>query len=352
MRGVRIHGDGFLQILGGLRDRKLAQRQLHVHFHAQRAQPHHVVDNLARSRTIVEHPCLEQHLFRVKADAFIGPGIVVVTADRIRVRPGKRQLKIVSRHTLVNNSDARILGVGQREVSQVGARRIDVANTILLQPARARKIISLAHSLQRLHISRHRLIRVALHPGRHRQDVLVLQIFPDGFFILTLVRDFFFYGGRNPHLTRAPVAMLLVGLKSNGAGPLVLPDRKQLLWRVRQERDVLEKKNIAFPSQRALRRHGGQLPAEPIAVILQRLHGGLGGSIDLLLRFRIEQRLQFADGCKQARPDIVQLTDRQFREGLHRLRQILASTVQDFGDRMQRGDNVRGALTRYRWRLK
>ena len=68
-------------------EREFAQCKFHVHFHAQRSQSHEIVNDLARVWTVIEQPRLQHHFFSVKADPFIGAGIVVLTPDRIFVFP-------------------------------------------------------------------------------------------------------------------------------------------------------------------------------------------------------------------------------------------------------------------------
>src|SRR5262245_14118565 len=86
-RGFIIHRRFSLQVLRRLINTEDPQRQLDVNFDPQSAQPHEVVDGLARTWAVVKQPGLERHFFGVKADALVRPRIVVVATNRIFMRP-------------------------------------------------------------------------------------------------------------------------------------------------------------------------------------------------------------------------------------------------------------------------
>ena len=101
-------------------DREISQRQFHIHFHAQNPQAHEVIHNLAQLWTIIEETKLQHHLFGIKADTFIRAGVIVVSANRILMRPRKRELEIMPRHALMHDEWPWILGDRKRKVIEIG----------------------------------------------------------------------------------------------------------------------------------------------------------------------------------------------------------------------------------------
>src|SRR5262249_19071703 len=79
-----------------------AEREFHVYFHTQRAESHEIVNDLPGVRAVIEQAGLQHHFFGVKADAFIGTGIVVVTSNRILVFPREAKLKIMAGNSFVD----------------------------------------------------------------------------------------------------------------------------------------------------------------------------------------------------------------------------------------------------------
>src|SRR5947209_3820296 len=53
-----IHRHFLLQVFGSLLQGEFSKRELHIHFHPERAQAHEVVNDLARVGTVVEKACL------------------------------------------------------------------------------------------------------------------------------------------------------------------------------------------------------------------------------------------------------------------------------------------------------
>ena len=131
-RSCRIHRHCVFQIFRRLIEGEFAERESHVHFHAERAQAHEVVDDLAGVRAVVEQSGLQHHLLGVKADAFVGARIVVMAPDRILVFPGKTKLEVMPGNSFVHGQRPRILRGGAQKVTEVRRRRVDVANAILL----------------------------------------------------------------------------------------------------------------------------------------------------------------------------------------------------------------------------
>ena len=103
MRGRGIHGYRALEISGSLVHGEFAERQLHVHFHAKCAQTHEVPDDLASAGTVVEQSGMQHHFFRIKTDAFVGAGIMVVAAYWIGIHPGEHELKVMPGHPFVDD---------------------------------------------------------------------------------------------------------------------------------------------------------------------------------------------------------------------------------------------------------
>jgi hypothetical protein len=100
-------------------ERKLAEREFDVHFHAQRAEAHEIVNDLACVRAIIEQTGLQHHFFGVKADPFVRARIVVMPPDRVVVFPGKAKLKIVPGNSLVHSNRTGILRSRTPEVTEV-----------------------------------------------------------------------------------------------------------------------------------------------------------------------------------------------------------------------------------------
>src|SRR6266550_4464117 len=70
-RRLFVHRNFFLQVFRGLCERELAERKFHVHFHAQRAETHEIVNDLARVRAVIEQSSLQHHFLSIKADPFV-----------------------------------------------------------------------------------------------------------------------------------------------------------------------------------------------------------------------------------------------------------------------------------------
>ena len=114
-----IHRDFFFEIFRGLLECEFAEGESHVHFHAERAQTHEIVNDLASVRAVVEQTSLQHHFFGVKADAFVRAGVVVMTADRVFVFPGKTKLKIMAGNSFVHGERPRILRRRAPEVTEI-----------------------------------------------------------------------------------------------------------------------------------------------------------------------------------------------------------------------------------------
>src|SRR5436309_4748347 len=176
VRRACVHGHGVLEILGRLRDAEFTERELHVDFHAQRSQPHEVPDDFARARAVVEQAGVQHHLFCIKADALVGAGIVVVTANRVGMTPGERKLKVVSGHALMHNFTARVFGRGQRKVAERRTWRVDVACAVLIQPIGRSEVVAFCYAFKWRKIGRHGLKAIVLHPIGNGENVFLLQI--------------------------------------------------------------------------------------------------------------------------------------------------------------------------------
>ena len=98
-----------MQIFCGLVEFELADCEFYVHFDAQSAQPHEIVNDLAgvsRRGGIVEQSRLQHHFFRIKADPLVRTGIIIMTANRILVFPGKTKLEIVAGNSFMDTNRA------------------------------------------------------------------------------------------------------------------------------------------------------------------------------------------------------------------------------------------------------
>src|SRR5947208_11688506 len=150
----------------------MAKTQYYIHFHPKRAQPHEIVNNLARMRAVIEQAILQHHLLGVKADPFVRPGIVIMPPDRIFVFPGKAKLEIMSGNSFVDNDRPRILRGGAPEITKIPGRLAHVANAVLIQSRRRSEIVVFAKT-KNAQIFRHRSKSVMLQPTEHGEnDVL------------------------------------------------------------------------------------------------------------------------------------------------------------------------------------
>ena len=100
-------------------EREFAEREFHIHFHAQRAQPHEIVNDLARMRAVIEQTGLQHHFLGIKADPFIRAGVVVMPPDRVLVFPGKTKLKIMPGNSFVNSDRPRVFCCRAPEVTEL-----------------------------------------------------------------------------------------------------------------------------------------------------------------------------------------------------------------------------------------
>ena len=105
----RVHRHFLFQVVRGLFQREFAERELYIHFYAERTKTHEAVNRLAGARIVVEQSSLQHHLLRVKSNTLVSVRIVVVTTNRVLVFPGKTELKIMSGNPFVNRKRPRIL---------------------------------------------------------------------------------------------------------------------------------------------------------------------------------------------------------------------------------------------------
>ena len=131
-RGLLVHRDFLLQIFGGLLKGEFAEREFHVHFHAQRAQSHEIVNDLARVRTVIEQTGLQHHFFSVKADPFVRTRVVVMPPDRVLVFPRETKLKVMTGNSFVNGDRPRIHRGRAPEVAKFFRRLRNVTDAILI----------------------------------------------------------------------------------------------------------------------------------------------------------------------------------------------------------------------------
>ena len=117
-------------------------------------------------------PGLQHHLFGVETEAFIGAGVVVVAADRIRVVPAQAKLEIVSRHALMDQDGPRIVCLGKFKEAQVRSRHVNVAGSILIEARRSGEVVVFPHILEGFEVSRQQQVAVVLHPRRHAENFL------------------------------------------------------------------------------------------------------------------------------------------------------------------------------------
>ena len=68
-----VHRDSLFEILAASSNENLRKGQFHIDFHPEGAQPHEIVNNLARVRTVIEQAILEHHFLGVKADPVVCP---------------------------------------------------------------------------------------------------------------------------------------------------------------------------------------------------------------------------------------------------------------------------------------
>src|SRR5436309_10610652 len=108
-----------MQIFRGLIEGELSERESYIYFHAESAQTHKVVNDLARVRAVIEQSRLQHHFLGVKADSFVCTGVVVVPPDRVLVFPGKTKLKIMTWDSLVDSNRPRIHRRRTPEVSEL-----------------------------------------------------------------------------------------------------------------------------------------------------------------------------------------------------------------------------------------
>src|SRR5882762_5761076 len=87
------------------------------------------------ARTVVEQSRVQHHLFRIKTDAFVGAGIMVVTAYWIGVHPGEHELKVMTGHPFVDDESPRVFRDGEREVAEVGPGLVYIPHAVVFQPA-------------------------------------------------------------------------------------------------------------------------------------------------------------------------------------------------------------------------
>src|SRR5439155_19087197 len=118
-RSLRVHRDFLLKILCRFFQRELAERQFHIYFHPERAQPHEIVNNLARVRAVIEQTILQHHFLGVKTNPFVGPRVIIMPPNWVFVLPGKAKLEIMSWNSFVDNDRPRILCSGAPEVTKV-----------------------------------------------------------------------------------------------------------------------------------------------------------------------------------------------------------------------------------------
>ena len=86
-RRFKIHRHSPGQVGAGLLDRKITSRQANIDLDPQRPQTHKAVYDFPGCRAVVEQPRLQQHFLDIKPDAFIGAGIDVSPAHRVRILP-------------------------------------------------------------------------------------------------------------------------------------------------------------------------------------------------------------------------------------------------------------------------
>ena len=132
-RGAGIHGYGGGEVIGGLLERELSEREADVDLDAEGAKAHEAVDDFLGAGCCVEEAGLEHHLFGVEADAFVGFGVVVVAADGVRMVPAPGELEVVSGDAFVDDDRARIVRGGEGEEAEVGAGRVFVAGAVLIE---------------------------------------------------------------------------------------------------------------------------------------------------------------------------------------------------------------------------
>src|ERR1700678_1212598 len=103
-------------------------------------------------RIVVEKSGLQHHLFGIKSQAFVGAGVVIVTADGVCIMPTETELEIVPRNTLMNKNRSWIVRRGQIEKTQVRPRHTNVTGSILIEARRSCQVVGDSHILEGLEV--------------------------------------------------------------------------------------------------------------------------------------------------------------------------------------------------------
>src|SRR5262249_37772451 len=148
-----------------------------------------IVDDLATARRVVEEARLEGHLLGVESDPLVGPGVIVMTADRVLMSPREDELEVMAGYALVDDDRPGVAGRREAEIAELRRREPDVADPVLVQSSRRGVVDGHAQSGQGREVGRQRQVAVMLHPLRNGEQSLRLEKRADRQLVAALAID-------------------------------------------------------------------------------------------------------------------------------------------------------------------